>query len=43
MMLSITGARTAAATVRVTESVSLPAELVTVSETDLEPAELKLV
>ena len=33
LMLSITGAWTAAATVRVMESLSLPAALVTVSET----------
>ena len=45
LMLSITGACTegSAATATVTESVSLPAELVTVSETVLEPAELKIV
>ena len=43
LMLSITGAWTASKTVRLIESVSLPTELVTVSETVLEPAELKLV
>ena len=43
LTLSTTGACTAVATVRVTESVSLPAALVAVSETVLEPADLKLV
>ena len=45
LMLSITGAWTAASatTVRVTEAVSLPAALVTVSEMVLAPVELKLV
>ena len=43
LMLSITGACPAAWTVMVAESVSLPAALVTVSETVVEPAELKLV
>ena len=43
MTLSITGAWTASKTVKLIESVSLPAALVTVSETVLEPVELKLV
>ena len=45
LMLSITGACTegSATTVTVVDPLALPAELVTVSETVLEPAELKIV
>ena len=44
LMLSTTGADTvAAATVTVVDPLALPAELVTVSEMVLAPAELKLV
>ena len=42
-ILVITGARTVSETVRLMESVSLPAALVAVSETVWEPADLKLV